>query len=112
MISGKAKAKLANAARLGKADGGSGGVAHAMDGGFGQLADADDEEPFGGQTGRCMQQDRLIGPGLVLACRKHGGSGRLNGGVGNEQRGLGVGVWAPGSLRVGGQNGQQFSPNA
>ena len=79
LISGKAKANSRMPRGLAKRTAVPAASRTLVDGGFGQLAEADDEEPFGGQTGGGMQQDRLIGPGLVFACRKHGGSGGLNG---------------------------------
>ncbi len=76
--------------------------------GLGLLAQADQQQPLGGQAGRGVQQQRLVGAGLVFAAGEHGGRGGLHGRVGGQQHGLGLGVGAFGGLCVGGQHGQQF----
>ena len=104
--------EFANAARLGETDGRSGGIAHTVNRGLAQLAEADDEEPLGGETRGGVQQEGFIRAGLVFAACKHGSGGCLNRRIGNEQRGLGFGVGTFGGLGVGGQDGQQLGLDA
>jgi hypothetical protein len=79
-----------------------------MDRSFRQLAQPNDQQPFGSQSRRCVQQQPFVGAGLVFACCKHAGRSRLYRGVGDKQRGLRFSVGAFDSLGVDGQNGQQF----
>ena len=75
---------------LAVADGGSGSVAHAVDGGFGELAEADDQQPLGGEARRGMQEDSFIGAGFVFAGGEDGSGGGLNSRVGGESVGAGL----------------------
>ncbi len=83
--SGSANVEFANGARLGVAHGGSGGVANGVDGGFGLLAEADDEEPFGFQSGGGVEEDRLVGAGLEFAAGEHRSCGGADGFVVRQQ---------------------------
>ena len=105
---GQGEGQLADAARLGEADGGSGGVADAVDGGLGLLAQADDQQPLGGQACGGVQQQGFVGAGLVFAAGQDGGRGGLDGWSAVSSTGSGL---ASGPLEVwvsAASDGQQF----
>ena len=77
--------ELADGAGLGEADGGSGGGAHGVDGGFGLLAQAYDEQAVGGQASGSVEQHGLVGGGLELSAGEDGGGGGLDRFVGGQQ---------------------------
>jgi len=110
-FSGNAKGQLTNAARLGEADGGSGGIADAVHGGLGLLPEPDDEEAFGGKTSWRVQQEGFVGAGLYspLASTAAAAAATAGSAVRSAGRGLDAGTFF--SLGVDGWNGEQFGCN-
>ncbi len=94
IVLGQRKDKLPNPARLGQADGGSGGLAHRVDRGLCHLSEPDNQQPLGGETRRGVKEHRLVGASLIFPGLEHGCRCGLNRGIGGEQRGLGFGVRA------------------
>ncbi len=72
---GHCEGQFANGARLGEANGGPGRIAYGMDGDFGLLAEADDEEPFRCETRRGVEQQCVIRASLVFAAGEYGRGG-------------------------------------
>ena len=89
--------EFADGARLGVADGGSGGLADCVDRGFGFFAEADDEESLGFQSGRGMQEHGFVGAGLVFAGGEDGSCGGADGSSPVSRTGWGL---ASGPLAV------------
>ncbi len=105
---GKREDELADGAGLGVSDGGSGGVADGMDGGLGFLAETDDEEAFGLESGGGVEEEGFIGAGFEFAGGEDGGGGGADGFITGEQDGLGLGLGALGGLSVDGGDGEEF----
>ena len=99
---------LANAARLGIANGGSGGVTHAVNCDFGEIAEADEKQALSGEACGSVQQDRLVRPRFEFARSKDGGGGCLHGRICGEQSGLRLGFRAFLCLGVGSKDGEKL----
>jgi len=98
----KSKDQIADCAGLGEADGCSGGVADAVRGCLGLLAEADDEETLGGETGGGVEQEGLIGSALEFPTGEGGGGRGLDRFVCGEEDRVGFGVGGFRSLGVDG----------
>jgi hypothetical protein len=55
-----------------------------------------------------VQEQRFIRSSLEFAALQESGGGSLDGLIGSQQKGLGLGLGAFGGLLVDGQNGQHF----
>jgi len=82
-----------------------------MNSGLGLLAEADEEEAFGGETGWRVQQEGLVGAGLVFAGCEHRGCRGRDRRVGGEKHGRRFGVGAFFGLGVYGWDSEQFCLN-
>ena len=100
---------LANPARLGETDRGSGSVSHLVNGDPGKLAKAHDEKPFGRKPRRGVQENRLIRAGFEFPGGKNAGCGCQNRRLGGQQGGPGLGVGAVGGLGVSSQGDEELS---
>ena len=111
-VFGQGKDQFADAARLGEADGGSGGVADAVDRGFGLFAEANNEQAFGCQAGGGVQQQCFVGRQPCIRRLRGRRLRRLwTASSLGEQGGLGFGVGAFGGLGIDGEDGEEFGFN-
>ncbi len=102
------KCQVANGARLGVAHGGASGVANGVDGGLGLLAEPNDQESLGLQPDGGVEEDGLVGAGLIFAAGEHSGCGGADGFVAGQENRLRFSVRALGGLGVDGGDGEKF----
>ena len=100
---------LPNPAWFGETHGGSGGVAHLVNCGLGEFAEAYDKEPFGCKPRGGVQENRLIRSGFEFTGGKNAGCSCLNRRIGGHQGRPGPGIGIVGGLEVCGQDDEQFS---
>ena len=77
-----------------------------MRSGLGGLANADEQQAFGGEAGGGVEEEGLVGSCLEFTGGQGGGSGGGHAGVAGEQGGLGVAAFF--CLRVAGCDDEEF----